>query len=73
METGQPVEALRVRLGLRPEEFARRLGVSSGHGADLRSGRRQPSLAIAAKLDQLAEQPLFLPTILAEKMRGKAA
>jgi DNA-binding transcriptional regulator YiaG len=67
------VEALRVELDMKPEEFARALGVSSGHAADLRSRRRKPSLPIAAKLDQLAGRPAFLPQILAEKMGGKAA
>jgi DNA-binding transcriptional regulator YiaG len=67
------IEAFRVELDLKPEEFARALGVSSGHAADLRSGRRRPSLPIAAKLDQLAGAPRFLPEILARKMTGNAA
>lgn len=66
------VETLRKQLGLKPEEFGRALGVSSGHAADLRSKRRKPSLPIAAKLDQLAGQPVFLPDALARKMRGNA-
>lgn len=68
-----PVESLRKQLGLKPEEFARALKVSSGYGADLRGGRRSPSLRIAAALDQLAGEPRFLPQILAEKMSGRAA
>lgn len=72
META--VEALRKRLDLKPEEFARALGVSSGYSADLRKGRREPSLPVAAKLDQLAGEPKFLPNAFARKMKpGRAA
>ncbi|MFA6043579.1 MAG: hypothetical protein WC718_01225 [Phycisphaerales bacterium] len=73
MSEANPVEAIRLKLGLKPEEFARALRVSSGHGADLRSGRRKPSLPIASRLDGLIGEARFLPQALAEKMNGRAA
>lgn len=67
------IEALRNQLGLKPEQFARELGVSSGYAGDLRSGRRVPSVAIAARLDQMAGEPHFLPAVLGRKMQRRVA
>jgi transcriptional regulator with XRE-family HTH domain len=73
VDEDKPVEALRVQLGLKPEEFARALKVSSGYAGDLRSNRRTPSLRVAAELDRLAGEARFLPQVLAEKMSARAA
>lgn len=52
------VETIRKELDLKPEEFARALGISSGYAGDLRSGRRKPSLRVVAKLQDLTARPL---------------
>lgn len=63
-------EAIRRDLGLTPSEMARKLGVSTGHIADLQSGRRRLSLKLAAKLE--AERPGIVAAVVAEKT-GQAA
>lgn len=72
LEPASQVDALRCQLDVSVSEFARRLSVSRGYAADLCSGRRVPSLPVAARLDGLANEPRFLPEILAKKMRGNA-
>ena len=47
------IEAIRLQLDLKPGEFAAKLGVSMSHGADLRSGRRKPTLRHLARLEQM--------------------
>lgn len=47
------IDAIRQQLGDTPAQFARRLGVSDGHVADLKSGRRKLSLKLALKLEQM--------------------
>lgn len=60
------IEAIREKLGLTPGEFAAKLGVSSGHGADLRSGRRDLSIPLAAKLGELANMDLVSEVVKAK-------
>lgn len=49
------VEAVRLKLGLTPTEFARELGVSKGYAGDLRSGRRDPSPKVAIRIYRAAK------------------
>ena len=47
------LEAIRKELDLTPAEFARRLGVSRGHGHDLLTGRRKLTMRTAAELQRM--------------------
>lgn len=57
-------------LSLSPSAMARKLGVSTGHVADLKSGRRKLSLELAAKLE--AERPGTIAAVVQERT-GRAA
>lgn len=59
-------KSLSDELGLSPGEMARELGVSTGHVADLRKGRRKLSLKLAAKLE--SKRPGLIADVLARKM-----
>lgn len=61
------VEAIRKELGLSPSDFARKLGVSPGHAADLRSTRRRPTLKIARKLEEMTGRTGLVDALVAEK------
>lgn len=61
-------EAIRKQLGLSPAEMARKLRVSTGHVADLQSGRRKLSINLAAKLEP--DVPGILETVVAERVRA---
>jgi transcriptional regulator with XRE-family HTH domain len=55
------------RSGLTATELARRLEVSDGHMADLKSGRRSLTLALAAKLEQVTGVSGIVDAVVAEK------
>lgn len=63
-------DAVRKELNLSPAEMARKLGVSTGHVADLQSGRRKLSLKLAARLEP--DVPGLVAAVVAEKT-GEAA
>jgi transcriptional regulator with XRE-family HTH domain len=65
--------AIRIGLGLRPSELARRLGISPGHMADLESGRRQLSLPLAAKLQLETGDPKLVDRWVAERIGGQVS
>jgi transcriptional regulator with XRE-family HTH domain len=50
------IEGIRKELNLKPVEFASALGVSKGYAGDLRSGRRDPSLRVLARLETLTKR-----------------
>ncbi len=52
------IEAIRLELDLKPIAFAKALGVSNGYAGDLRKGRRQPTVRVVAKLEQLTKRPM---------------
>lgn len=54
-------------LNLSNAELSRRLGVSDGHIADLKKGRRKLSIPLAARLEVLAEREDIVAAVAAEK------
>jgi len=62
---------LQDRLSLSSADMARRLGVSDGYVADLRSGRRKLSLRLAAQLEELTGEPV-VASVLARKIEARA-
>lgn len=54
-------------LNLSNAELSRQLGVSDGHIADLRSGRRSMSLRLAAKLEALTDRTGLVAAVAVEK------
>jgi transcriptional regulator with XRE-family HTH domain len=63
------IEAIRIELGLAPQEFVKALGVSKGYAGDLRSGRRKVSLRVARKLEALTGKP-YLKAAIAAKVKA---
>lgn len=61
------IDTIREELSLTPAELARKLGVSDGHIADLKSGRRKLSIKLAARLEALSGRKDIVAAIVAEK------
>ena len=62
------------RLKVKPAEFARRLGVSRGHGHDLLTGRRRPTPALALAIEREFSIPAHIlnPEIAAARVPASA-
>jgi plasmid maintenance system antidote protein VapI len=54
-------------LDMTSADLSRNLGVSDGHIADLKSGRRKLSLPLAAKLEKLTKRKGIVAAVAAEK------
>lgn len=58
------------RLGFRPRDLTRALGVSSGHASDLKKGRRKLTVEQAAKLEAATGVPGIVSAVVEERTGG---
>lgn len=66
------IEALLRKVASTSVDQARALGVSDGHIADLKSGRRKLSLPLAARIEDLTQEGGLVSAIVSEKTRPAA-
>lgn len=62
------VSALIAEVSASPTEAARLLGVSDGHVGDLKSGRRELSPAVAAKLEEVLQRPGIVAEVVRRQL-----
>lgn len=65
------IEAIRKRAGITLAELARRVGVSDGHIADLKSGRRNLTIDLAVKLEKTTGASGIVDEVVRKKIAGK--
>lgn len=64
------VEAIFRKSGLSSAELSRRLGVSDGHIADLKSGRRHLTIPLAAKIEEVLGEGGVIAAVVEQKTKA---
>ena len=67
LRTGQIIKILRVTLGLRQKDLAKRVGIQQHYLSLVEAGKRQPSLAVLRKIASQFDVPVSLLFWEAEK------
>lgn len=67
------IEAVLSKVAPTPAEQARKLGVSDGHIADLKSGRRDLSIPLAVELERLTQETGLVDAVVANTVAKKRA